>query len=110
MKDRIEHIKNCISKDELKTAIGLILDLVRETYPSMQNEAILLSRQFHGLDKKIRFNLLSNAESESSQNRIALSMLQFLDQLSQNPLINDKKGVPGINYIFIPTPRLSANR
>ena len=81
--NRVEEIKDHIASSELEKALKRLIDLVRDYNPQKQDEVILLSMRFYGLEKEILAGAISSEESKRVKNNIGFQMLAFIDSISK---------------------------
>lgn len=77
-----KNLKTLISQGNLDYVFESINNYL-EADNELFNEFIVLSKNFHDLNKKSRLGILSNQDKELEENQLVFKLLKFIDQLKE---------------------------
>lgn len=83
-KDYCNRILNLIGKDDLKTAIQELYQLLKNS-PKL-DEAILQSARYNDIIKQIRLGMVSFEEANLVKNKIRFGILNLLEEIEEQAL------------------------
>ncbi len=83
--DWILKIKELLSINKIKEALGLLKDVLVVDYPELFNEYILFSQRYNRLTREREMAVISRGDFNVEQNNLTIDLLQFLDKIGLSP-------------------------
>jgi len=80
---RRNEIKDCLAAADMAKAVKRLIDFMREFQPNIEDEVILLSMDFHDLNREMRMELIPRDEARRTRRQIAYRILMTLNSTMQ---------------------------
>jgi len=78
----VEEIKDLIAKDDLGKAIDMARQLMKRVNPELENDIILLESRYNQNRRESLKGIISQENDQLSRNRIRVSLLGLLSDMS----------------------------
>lgn len=75
---RRDEIKDFLAASEMEKALKRLIDFIRDFCPDREDEVILLSMDYHELEKELRMELVAYQDGKVIRRKLAFRMLGTL--------------------------------